>query len=197
MPRNKESFDAMRSATRQKINSAALGLFARHGMSVKIAEIAEAAGVSHGLLYRHYASKEELIRSLISEAANISAGMMLGLLESRKTAAEIIPQVTGVMLDMLRSNSKGIEYFIFMIQCGMNGGMFTGDVYPNGNPNELFAQIVALGQHEGTVVNGDPELLSGTYWAAVQGLCCYAVAGMALVSDEQCLNRILLKEEYL
>ncbi|MCL2746939.1 MAG: TetR/AcrR family transcriptional regulator, partial [Coriobacteriia bacterium] len=48
----------MRESTKQKIEAAALSLFARKGLSVKVSEIAEAAGVSQGLLYSHYPSKD-------------------------------------------------------------------------------------------------------------------------------------------
>ena len=46
MPRSKEAFEAMRQTTRAKIETAALSLFARKGLAVKVGEIAEAAGVS-------------------------------------------------------------------------------------------------------------------------------------------------------
>ena len=52
-----------------KVERAALELFAANGLDgVSIADIAGAAGVSQGALYRHYASKEELAWSLFSTA---------------------------------------------------------------------------------------------------------------------------------
>jgi len=60
----------MRSVgVKPKIEQAAIELFAAHGVDgVSIGEIAAAAGVSQGALYRHYPSKEELAWSLFSEA---------------------------------------------------------------------------------------------------------------------------------
>ena len=60
----------MRAAgVREKIERAAIELFAANGIDgVSIGEIAGAAGVSQGALYRHYASKEELGWTLFSTA---------------------------------------------------------------------------------------------------------------------------------
>jgi AcrR family transcriptional regulator len=60
----------MRSiGARQKVERAALALFAAKGVDgVSIAEIAAAAAVSQGALYRHYPSKDELAWALFSTA---------------------------------------------------------------------------------------------------------------------------------
>ena len=60
----------MRAAgVRDKVEKAALDLFAAKGVDgVSIAEIATAAGVAQGALYRHYASKDELAWTLFSTA---------------------------------------------------------------------------------------------------------------------------------
>src|SRR4051795_6111943 len=55
------------SRAKERIERAATELFAVKGIDgVSIAEIAAAAGVSQGALYRHYASKEELAWALFS-----------------------------------------------------------------------------------------------------------------------------------
>jgi len=46
MPRTKEVFEAMRETTRQKIVTAALSLFAKNGLSVKVGEIAGSGGTA-------------------------------------------------------------------------------------------------------------------------------------------------------
>jgi AcrR family transcriptional regulator len=49
------------------VDRAALELFVRNGVDgTSIKEIAEAAGVAMGALYRHYASKEELVATLFT-----------------------------------------------------------------------------------------------------------------------------------
>lgn len=57
------------AGVKSRVERAALELFASNGVDgVTIAELAAAAGVSQGALYRHYSSKEELAWSLFSTA---------------------------------------------------------------------------------------------------------------------------------
>ena len=200
MPRSKEAFESMRETTRQKIEAAALPLFARKGLSVTVGEITVAAGLSKGLLYNHYPSKEALILELMRRAAHISAQTIKAVFEKDTFAAEKIKQITAMMCQMITAvDSEGIEYFMFMVQAGMSGMFLQEDVYnaENPNPNETFARIISAGQSEGSVVGGEPMQLATVYWAAVQGLCGYAMTGMKLSVSPQLLNRILLKENFI
>jgi AcrR family transcriptional regulator len=57
------------AGVKTKVERAAVDLFAANGFDgVSIADIAGAAGVSQGALYRHYPSKEELAWALFSTA---------------------------------------------------------------------------------------------------------------------------------
>jgi len=58
--------DVARKASRARILDAALSLFADRGFDgTSVRRIAEEAGVSHGLLYAHFESKEDLLRELM------------------------------------------------------------------------------------------------------------------------------------
>ena len=53
------------SQTRERIDRTALELFAEKGVDqTTIGDIARGAGISEGAIYRHYASKDELIWGL-------------------------------------------------------------------------------------------------------------------------------------
>lgn len=200
MPRSKKAFDAMRENTRQKIDAAALSLFARKGLSVKVAEIAEAAGISQGLMYSHYTSKDALIIELVRQATEISSQSIAGVAADRAGIPEKIRQISAMMCGMFSGAPIAIDYFMFMVQVGISGfSMPQEPGYGAGHPNpvQTLAQLLMQGQAEGFVVPGDPVQLSMIYWAAVQGLCCYAITGMPVKPHPETLNRILLKEEYL
>ncbi|HEX2868185.1 MAG TPA: TetR/AcrR family transcriptional regulator [Ignavibacteriales bacterium] len=67
MPRTKEQFELLRKESRQKIQDAALEVFARQGYhSSTVSSIAKAAGVSQGLLYNYFKSKEDVLRQLMT-----------------------------------------------------------------------------------------------------------------------------------
>jgi len=198
MPRSKESFNAMRENTKQKIETAALSLFARKGLSVRVSEIAEAAGVSQGLLYSHYPSKDALIAELVRKAVEISSQSIEGLSKFEMPAAEKIKQMTSMMCLMFTQAFEAVDYFMFMIQVGMSGApLALISLYPENlpNPTESLAKILTQGQQENSVMPGDPLQLATTYWATIQGFCCYAITGMSVSPDPQILNRILLKED--
>ena len=200
MPRTKETFEVMRETTRQKIEAAALPLFARKGLSVTIGDIAQAAGLSKGLLYSHYPSKDALIAELLRQATSISAQVIKDIADGNGTAAEKIMKITSMMCDMLTSvDGKGIDFFMFTVQVGMSGfktpeaAAYTAELP---RPIESLARIILAGQSEGTASDGDPMQLALIYWAAVQGLCCYAITGMAVPFKQEILSRIILKEEF-
>jgi len=198
MPRTKEAFEAMRETTRGKIEAAALSLFARKGLSVTIDEIAKTAGLSKGLLYSHYPSKEALITELVRQAAVISGTSIKEIADGDSSAAAKIKQITAMMSEMLSSSNIGIDYFIFTIQVGMNGyPLSVAELYSADNPHpvESLARIISECQAEGTAIKGDPVQIALVFWAAVEGLCCFVITGTPLPPIFETLSRIILKED--
>src|SRR5207249_626796 len=57
--------DAARN--RKRLLEAAQTLFRERGLDVSVSEIAEAAGVGRGTLFRNFASKEDLIAAVVAE----------------------------------------------------------------------------------------------------------------------------------
>jgi AcrR family transcriptional regulator len=197
MPRTKEAFEAMRETTRGKIEAAALSLFARKGLSVTIDEIAKKAGLSKGLIYSHYPSKEALISGLMKQAAVISGTTIKKIADGDGSTADKIKQITVMMCEMLSGSNMGIDYFMFTIQARMSDFQMPDTMLFSAeapNPVECLARIIAEGQAEGHVVKGDPVQLAIVYWAVIQGLCCYVITGMALPPVQETILQILLKE---
>jgi len=200
MPRTKEAFEAMRETTRQKIEAAALSLFARKGLSVTIDEIAKTAALSKGLLYSHYPSKEALVSELLRQAAVISGTSIKEIADRSGSAATKIKQISAMMCEMLSKSQIGIDYFMFTIQAGMSGfqmpsaALYTKDMP---NPVESLARILKEGRSEGSAASGDPVQLATVYWAAVQGLCCYAITGIPLSINPESLSQIILNRRFL
>ena len=200
IPRSKEMFEDMRQITRQKIEVAALSLFARKGLSVKVGEISKAAGVSQGLIYSHYPSKDALIIELVKQAMTISGEYVKSIADGDGTAVDKIKNITDMMCKMFSEAPIGIDYFMFMVQVGMSSlvpkeSFAFASALPH--PAQILADIITEGQTDGSVVPGNPFQLSIVYWAAIQGLCGYAITGMPVSHDPVLLNRILIKEHYL
>jgi AcrR family transcriptional regulator len=70
------------TGVKEKAERAAINLFAARGIDgVSIADIAGAAGISQGALYRHYRSKDELARHLFTEPYRQSGTELRGIIE--------------------------------------------------------------------------------------------------------------------
>jgi AcrR family transcriptional regulator len=68
MPRTKEQYEKIRSEKREIIKLAALKLFATKGYATtSINDIAQTAGISKGLMYNYFKSKEEVLKTIWDE----------------------------------------------------------------------------------------------------------------------------------
>jgi AcrR family transcriptional regulator len=67
---------------RRRLLEAAQTLFRERGLDVGVAEIAEAAGVGRGTLFRNFASKEDLIAAIVAEQMRAAAASGEALLEA-------------------------------------------------------------------------------------------------------------------
>lgn len=67
-PRTQEQFEEMRETRREQIMKAALELFAREGYAnCSISRLADHIGISKGLMYNYFESKEALLVNIIEE----------------------------------------------------------------------------------------------------------------------------------
>lgn len=196
-PRSKEAFLKLKEDTKSKIEYSAVTLFARQGLSVTVSQIAKHAGISQGLLYQHYTSKEALIYSLVEKATSLSAEYVKAIADKPLAPKERIKQISKMMLDMLLAcDSEGTKLFLFMIQFGMNmpkANTAMADMDKASMPVKYLVQIIMQGQAEGSIKQGDAISLALVYWAAVQGLCCFSLTGVPMPSDADLLSSILLK----
>jgi AcrR family transcriptional regulator len=67
-PRSKEIAEMMRGKTREAILSASLELFAKRGYSATTTEeIARQAGISKGLIFNHFGTKQDILLAIFDE----------------------------------------------------------------------------------------------------------------------------------
>lgn len=75
-PRSKEQFETLRSKSREKILMASLELFAgKTYHNTSISDIAEKAGVSKGLIYNYFDTKEDILKGIIDYLMQIGDKM--------------------------------------------------------------------------------------------------------------------------
>lgn len=67
-PRTPDQFQELREATKHKIFESALELFAEAGYhTTSISQIAKKAGISKGLMYNYFESKDQLLKEIVFE----------------------------------------------------------------------------------------------------------------------------------
>ncbi len=104
-PRTKEQFGELREASIKKILDASLELFGTVGYeSTTMSAIAKRAGISKGLIYNYFDSKEELLRGLIDSLVKLGEDMLSDAMskDPRKTLEGIIRMT----FKWLRENEK-------------------------------------------------------------------------------------------
>ena len=104
-PRTQEQFEEMRESRRQQIMDAALELFASEGYGhCSISQLASRAGISKGLMYNYFESKEALLIAIIEEGINDIMTMidpnLDGTLEPREFEGFIRKTFTGIRNNM-------------------------------------------------------------------------------------------------
>ena len=84
-------------------------LFAHNGYhSTSISQIAREAGVSKGLLYNYFDSKEALLHDIVMEAVGVAEQMFGQLLSLSDDAAEQLQKMTEMSFELIK---KDIHYW--------------------------------------------------------------------------------------
>lgn len=129
------------TATRQRIQDAALRLFVEHGVTeTSIRDLAAAAGIAEGTLYRHYPSKDELVRDLF--VTNYAAfGRRLA--EALAAADDLAGQIEAAVRAFCRFYDEQPDMFRFLM---LTQHQALPRVARNaGNPAELLQRALADG----------------------------------------------------
>ena len=106
MPRRPEQFEEIREKSREKILAAALELFANKGYTAtSIDSIAKKAGISKGLIYNYFESKEKILRAIFDDAMKVGDDI-LSHYKGLKDPYEIMRRMTMDTFDFLRKKKQ-------------------------------------------------------------------------------------------
>jgi AcrR family transcriptional regulator len=108
-----ESGVARTAGVKEKVDRAAVQLFAARGVDgVSIADIAAAAGVAQGALYRHYRGKDELAAQLFADAY-LRTGAELAAI--RDANAELTARIAAMIEHFCALYDRDPALFRFML----------------------------------------------------------------------------------
>ena len=179
-PKSKDQFDQIKDERREQILHHALQIFSRKGLAAtKIGDIAAAAGLSHGLVYHYFQSKDEIFTELVRRAMESSSSALLQLETLPMEPLDKIRAITRAVLDSIDSTDDSAYYFFLMVQAMISDAnppdalqYITGMTIPT----EVMMRVVQAGQAAGQLRAGDPYDMDTMYWSAVQGLAVNKIA---------------------
>ncbi len=200
MPKTKEQFELIKNETKSKIVKAGLKLFIEKGLlAASVSEIASLAGISKGLMYHYYKSKEELYYELVSNAINSSTEYMRAIFNLDRPPKEKIKLISRKMMDNIYSDHETAQYFVFI-----NRFLITEKISEKTpeiieiayTPLKLTEEIISEGQRLGQFKSGDAKSMAMLYWSAIHGLCAHKLIQRDKfeVPDLELLEKLILKE---
>jgi AcrR family transcriptional regulator len=186
-PRGEKRNEQMRADATARITRAALEVFAEYGYhGATMNQIMQVSGLSKGLVYHYFPSKEKIFFHLVDTALEISRNTWMDALDSPGTAWEKIEKLSDNVVKIAFTDESSL-YSLIMVQATTQGKSIPGlleHIYQHmAYYNELPLLIVEA-QKSGEATQGDPELLFLAYVALVQGFTLF------LLNDDEMKKKI-------
>jgi len=168
MPRTKEAFQQIRDERRQHILNEAAEVFANKGLAnTKISDLAEAAGVSQGLLYRYFTSKDDVFVALLEQAIN---GVIHYAQTAIKHTGTPLKKLHWLTEQILQGMSEEPVYFKLVSQALALPERVQETLMKLETVGKILSELIIEGQTAGEVANRDPDQLVFLYLSCLYGL---------------------------
>jgi len=151
---------------RKRILEAAIRVFADHGYhGSRVGDIAEDAGVAHGLLYHYFASKDDVLRTIFVE----NWGALIERFRAVEAADEPAPEkLEGIAKILLRTWRNDPALVTVMVREVARSQHIQDQVAEVGEAFAIMQRVIQQGQREGSFRRDlDPRLAS---WILYGGL---------------------------
>lgn len=201
MARNSEKNQQLRDQSIEKIIAAALIQFSKKGLfATRIQDIANEAGISQGLLYRYFPSKEAIYVALVEEALDLMNQKAEALLAMKMTAKEKILMTLDAMYTTIETSER-YRQTSRLIAEGMSSEAVPTEAKlalkaKRTKPYEIFEEILRQGQMEGDILQGNPHDLAILFWSTLNGLTVYQTSRDEArgLPDKAFIARMFIKE---
>jgi AcrR family transcriptional regulator len=195
--RNPERNERMRDERRQTILSCAVRLFATRGLAAtKVADIAAAVGMSQGLLYHYFRSKEAIFVEIVRQAFARMNTAARDLERLPLTPRQKIEQAATTLMQTLEEHENFSWISVLISTASISDAVpaeATAIIRRERDvPYRVVARLARAGQRNGSFDDGRPDDLALIFWTTVKGLALHRLAfGSAYKSpDARILTRI-------
>lgn len=171
MPRTASVNKQIREETIEKILEAAERVFARKGMAAKMSDVASAAGVSQGLAYHYFPSKESIFVALVRKLDRPENELRTAVRKIPGTPLERLTQITSAMIERRR---RFPEFYRFMSRA-MEEDSLPKDLRERLHSlsklmRKTVRDMIVEGQATGEISQDDPDKLAHALLACLDGL---------------------------
>jgi TetR/AcrR family fatty acid metabolism transcriptional regulator len=168
---------------RTLILDAAIRVFAEHGYhGARVADIAEDAGVAHGLLYHYFASKDEVLRTIFVENWGELIGRFRAVEDADESASEKLEGIAKILLRTWRNDPALVTVMVREVARSQQLQAQVTEV------REAFAiveRVIEQGQTQGTFrADVDAQLASWIFYGGLEEVLTGWVLGQLPDGEE-------------
>ena len=161
---------------RRLILDAAVRVFARKGYhTCRVGDIAEEAGVAHGLLYHYFRSKEELLETIFRETWRDLLDAVRSVEETDETARDRLAGIAKILLRAWRRDPDLVRVLVREVTRSSHLQRRIDEI------DQAFAgieRIIARGQERGEFRSDvDPRMVSYVFYGALEEILTGWVMG--------------------
>jgi AcrR family transcriptional regulator len=171
MPRTEAANQRIRAAQRAKILAAAWSAFAQKGYAATMADVAAAAGVSHGLVYRYFAGKEAIFQALVEQTLQAADAALQSLGELPGTPGKRLDALLLRMVESRHDHPEAAQLYQQVLSDEATPPALRASAARHAQAlQHTLRRLIVEGQASGEVCAADPDQLVTAVLAVLEGL---------------------------
>jgi AcrR family transcriptional regulator len=149
-------------ANRERLLDAADRMFREHGVEVSVGEIADAAGVGRGTLFRNFKNKDDLIAAVLAERlsevldfgrqlldhdpddAEVTFTFVAGLVQRQEENRALLQSVSDELMEKVPELQKSHAALLELFNATLARGKRAGAIRPEATATDLMMLIKGL-----------------------------------------------------
>lgn len=168
---------------RKRILDAAIRVFAEHGYhGSRVADIAEDAGVAHGLLYHYFASKDDVLKTIFVENWGQLLRRFKAVEETDEPAEEKLAGMAKILLRTWRNDPALVTVMVREVARSQH---IQGQVVEVGEAFAIIQRVIEEGQAAGSLRSDiDPRIASWVIYGGLEEVLTGWVLGQLPDSED-------------
>jgi AcrR family transcriptional regulator len=168
---------------RRLILDAAVRVFARSGFHTsRVGDIAEEAGVAHGLLYHYFSSKDEVLETIFREQWGVLVDRIVAIEQSGEPAVDQLRHVAAVVLRNWKHQPDVIRVLVREIARSPEVQERIGELV---KPIAAVRRIIERGRATGDLREDlDPQFAAVAFYGGIEELLSGWVLGQLPDDDD-------------